>query len=197
MPVAIAIALKLFDLLAIGGDEQVFRQGWNRAIVGKFFGAVEAGGAGREHFDNQARVLNELLVARAIAIVAGNDEVRVVEGIASVDAGFHAFGKNAAARPEEMGSEQERELADDRVVVERTAGHGEHLAVAVFVADGADFFGSEVVFDGDVERIVGEHGRAQAAIVSLTIAQWHQLPQAVAPNPPCPPQKRDRDRTRP
>ena len=43
-------------------------------------------------------------------------------------------------------------------MISRPACHREDFTVAIFVADGADFFGGEVVFWGDVEGIVGEHG---------------------------------------
>jgi len=95
---------------------------------------------------------------RSIAIVAGDGNVRIIKGIASFNASFDAFCEDMTAGTEQMGSQQEGQFADDGVVVERAAGQVEDFAVAVFVADGADVFGGEVVFGGDVEGVGGEHG---------------------------------------
>lgn len=106
-PVATIDLLENLNLLAIGGDENVFFETRDSAVVGEFFSSIETSRRGRQNFDNQAGIFNVLALGLAIAIVAGDGNIGIVESVASFDAGFHTFGEGATARTPEVSFERE------------------------------------------------------------------------------------------
>jgi len=103
-------------------------------------------------------VCNERTFGLAIAFIAGDNHIGIVERIFCFRACFHIFSEGAATRPPQVIFERCSQIEHNHGVILRTAGHGKNFTIAVFVADGADFFGGEVVVRGDVERVGGEHG---------------------------------------
>lgn len=117
-------------------EQQVFVQAGQSAGIGiKFFAPVDAFGAFRKHFDNQAGAGAE--VSFPIVGIAAEYQVGVIKALLSglLDTHFHVIGEKLAALLPCFGTQQEGEGGDYQRVTATGTDHGIDHAINIFVPE--------------------------------------------------------------
>ena len=152
-----------------------------------FFRAIEPLGRGRQHFDDDGRMLPP--VSRAVIRVAADEDIRIIEPDVAVvrDPDFHIPGEGLAGLFNEA-CDQPFATADDQIVLIAEARHRVDSAVDELVTTRAVVFLGQVVLRRDQLECAGSRihvGLRAASFAKFQAKHIARKPHAFFPTALC------------
>lgn len=104
-------------------------------------------------------VLDVAGLGRAIAGVAGDENVGVEEAVRGVDLNLHVGDEGLAGGAAQMGMQRSKHIARHRSVHIRRAAHGEDFAIDILVAEGLVVLPGQILIGPERDFGLGQaHG---------------------------------------